>query len=206
MSKQAKLKFQLTSAILCLVILLISGFFIFGPSLSQVARAVLPLNGDYDRNTSGDDQVDMVAWDYLDEDFVDQNGDTMTGALTVPDLTVTGTCTGCGAIEDESGNSLRMVCGETLPNAWVDYGSSNREVYTDINISTAGFTSDPYIITSIHGRNIWRTYGASSVYQQDLTTPLSDGFRIYIYNLAVNMDSNDANTWNWTINWCAIGN
>jgi len=89
MSKKIKfLKFQLATAIFVLLIMLISGFFILGPELSQVAKAVL---GDYNRTVSGDDQITVANWDQLDEDFLDKQnpaGDSMAGNLTVPSMTV----------------------------------------------------------------------------------------------------------------------
>jgi hypothetical protein len=79
MNKKIKLlKFQLSTAILLLVVILISGFFIFGPELTEFARALSP---NYSKVVG--DNLDVGDWNNLPSDFVAKSGDTMSGPLTL---------------------------------------------------------------------------------------------------------------------------
>ena len=77
--KNLFLKIQLTSAIFILITTLISGFFIFGPNLTNIAKA---LTGNYSKATG--QQLATTDWNNLDDDFVAKSGDTMTGPLNLP--------------------------------------------------------------------------------------------------------------------------
>lgn len=203
------LKFQLGSAILTLTVLLISGFFIFGPSLEQVARAV---TGNYSKTTG--DSLDITDWNNLDNDFVDKNGDTMTGPLTLPadptldmqaatkqyvDNNVGGGVV-VSDIKNTLGTELRMVCGETTPADWTLYDIDVLRV--DINTSAAGFTATPSYFVSIYGTaGHWRTMGINSLYFSSPT-----GFTIFVFDLnSADITPAQALTWGWYIKWCGVG-
>ncbi len=204
------LKLQLTTAIFLLIVLLISGFFIFSPiSLRQVAKALV--NPSYYQKQNND-QLLPAEWNNLPDDFLDKQdpaGDTMAGPLTVPSI-ITGSCTGCGSsgstIEDTNGNNLRMVCGESSPANWEQYEESGvpqlDDLTTYVSTAAAGFSTVVKYIAALDGTaGMWRTTGGSSIYEHSNT-----GFRVYVddYNPEV-MTPTQALTWSWKILWCAVG-
>ena len=105
--KIKKLRLQLSVAIILLIAVLISGFFVFSPVSWQ--QAALAVTGNYSK-VSGTDQLTVGDWNNLPSDFLDKSGDTMNGDLTVPNLTVTGSCTGCGGGGDTFINWGRADC------------------------------------------------------------------------------------------------
>lgn len=233
MSRKIKLlKIQLTTAVFALVVVLVSGFFIFGPELTQVAKAVI---GDYDRVTSGDTQIDTADWDQLDEDFLDKessSGDTMAGPLTVPEINVTdinisGACTGnCSGvpvvsdIQDVSGNELKMVCGRSYlqagvhpaGNCWV-YNPSDpaSEHFLQVRIDTSGasFSSAPIYTASLGGPFNYSVFGLNDI------NPYSNYFSVRLFYNGKARDGQlpiggyisdvQAESWGWYIDWCGVG-
>lgn len=105
-----------------------------------------------------------------------------------------------GAAKGPSGEALRIAAGRTTPGStnWVQYSTNG--IYVDVDTSSAGFTSTPYYFTSIGGTSShWTATGATSIYSATRT-----GFRIYI--CATGITAAQANSWQWHINWCGIGN
>jgi len=203
------LKAQLTSAIFLLVIALISGFFIFGPELTEIAKA---LTGNYSKATG--EQLTVSDWNNLDDDFLDKQnpaGDSMAGPLTLPGDPTTNMQAATkqyvdGKITDTSGHNLRMVCGESSPANWeqyVEYGIPQPdELTTYIDTSSAGFTNVVAYISALKGTaGIWRTTGGDAIYEQSAT-----GFRVYVddYN-PTEMTPAQALTWGWRVQWCGVG-
>lgn len=176
--------------------------------------------GDGDNLTSDD-------WNNLPNDFLDKDGDTMSGDLNMGtnrimnladpvedgdavNLSTLNAATGAGGAANISDgtNNLFVYCGRTLPGAtnWIQ-GVLGK--YVDIDISAANFTegSMPYIFTSIGGLGQeWISRGATSI---SATNPASlnnmdDIFRIYILDdSGVPWDTFIAR--GWYINWCAYG-
>jgi len=219
-----KLKKKLTVLLYSLFFLLICGWFLLsGLYLNQV---VLALSSNYAKSSG--QQLTTTEWNNLPNDFLAKSGDTMSGDLNlgthkitnlgnpttgtdaVNQTSMTNAITaalsaGSGSpIKDSGGANLKMVCGSTVPGAtaWQSYPGGT---YVDIDISAAGFTAGslPYIFTSLGGAaNQAYTRGSNSIYTQG-TTPLTAGFRVFIIN-----DSGINNPWQtyqWYINWCAIG-
>lgn len=82
-----RLKLQIAATIFLLLLIISSCFFVFSPvSLRQLAFA---LQGNYDRVSPAGDQLNMTDWNYLDEDFVWREGDTMTGSLNMGGNSIT---------------------------------------------------------------------------------------------------------------------
>jgi len=219
-------KIKLAVILVLLFIILLSSIFIFsGLSPQQV---VLAITGNYSK-TSGQ-QLTTTDWNNLPNDFVAKSGDTMSGNLNMGAHGITNLAnpitdtdavnrgsmnsaisaaqsTAGAQIKDLNGSNLKMVCGSTIPGAtaWQNYMAG---VYVDIDLSAAGFTpgSVPYIFTSIGGTgNQAYTRGATSIYTQGTApfTSLSSGFRVYVFN-----DSGLFEPWStyqWYINWCALG-
>lgn len=214
-----KLKLQLSVAYFLLGAVLASGVFVFWPQINGIAQA---LTGTYNKITG--DQLTIADWNNLDNDFVAKSGDTMGGDLNMGGHTVTNLpnptnstdatnlasvnsaiTAAIGAmpspsIRNVSGATLKMVCGNTNPSAWQTY-IDGRTVYVDVDTTVAGFSSNPFILSTLGGSGWhWKTYGATSIY--DLT-PTS--FRVYVYNINSTMNAADALSWGWSLNWCAIG-
>lgn len=225
------LKLQLGGAIFVLIVLLISSFFVFGPSISQVARAIV---NNYDKNSG--DSLNNADWNNILADFLSKDGGSQVdrGDGTMINNEMTGNLEMGGnrvvnlsdpvnpqdaatrsfvenissPISDTSGNPLRVVCGETTSVGWVDYVFSTSDaVYMDVDTSAAGFTTTPTYFSFLAGvSGLWRTQGASSIYN---ATPV--GFRVYIddYNDTVDIDpiiiGPGPGNWDWHIQWCGFG-
>ena len=104
-----------------------------------------------------------------------------------------------GAVRGPGGEPLRVVLGKTNPQQtnWVSYTPGG--VYTDVDTSTAGFTTAPQYFTSLSGamrHNLAR--GATSIYQ-----PTAQGFRVYISLNGLTPEK--AQEWGWTLSWIAVG-
>lgn len=204
------LKAQLTSAVFLLIIALISGFFIFGPKLTEIAKA---LTGDYNKAANG--SLDASAWNNLDDDFVAKSGDVMAGVLNMGGKFITnlrdpsnpGDAATMQYVDSKFTN--KIVCGRTSPvsTAWQYYDEVT--IYVDVTIPAMTFSGTPFYIISLGGNsNHYRVYGANSVY-----IPSSTGFRVYVTRLsqgsaagqAVNLEAltaSEARNWQWHINWC----
>lgn len=224
------LKIQLTSAIFLLVIALISGFFVFGPELSQIAKA---LTGNYNKGAT--DELIADDWNNLDDDFLDKSGDTMTGPLVLPaDPTTSMQATTkqyvdnmvSGSITNTSGNSLRMVCGRTYliagpvssgGNCWIYETTppdSDNFLAVLIDTSAAGFTVPPQYFASLGGSYNFSVFGVNDI------TSWSNRFSVRLFYLGVNRDGilptaywtyshyitdQQAEDWGWYIDWCGVG-
>lgn len=205
---------RLVAAIFILLILIVSGFFIFSPiSLEKFALA---LSGNYNKNTG--DQLILNDWNTLDDDFLDKEnpaGDAMAGPLTLPSdptqpmqastkqyvdslaATVTFAADRNGAIYNS------VVCDSYLP-AWVDYEPAGHigvsaTIDTRSSGGIANFSSAPRYYVSIEGINLhYNTQGSLAIY-----FPSNIGFSIY---LKTTLYAVDANINQWRINWCGYGN
>ena len=115
-----------------------------------------------------------------------------------------------GAAKDISGTPLRTVCGKTTPGNTPWFVYSVHGISIKIDISAAGFTETPIILSSVGGASShWVLTGATSIYGIDGTSsplPTKDNFRLYVImkdNRA--LTPAQANSWKWYVNWCAIG-
>lgn len=107
-----------------------------------------------------------------------------------------------------TGNTGFKICfGQS--NNWYDCNGSNGCSYNtgiiiDINMSGCGFTSPPYVFTSIKGTSShWMTTGATSIY--NLT---STSFRVYVHGYLYGgsgLNVSTANTYSYYLMWMAIG-
>jgi len=94
----------------------------------------------------------------------------------------------------------KVNASSTTPGAtdWVKYG--NKELYVDVNTSSAGFNETPIYITSLGGYyHHWRTTGTTSIYN---ATPT--GFRVYVFYEDGPVTPAQANSWGWHIQWVGI--
>jgi hypothetical protein len=126
------------------------------------------------------------------------------------------------ALRDGTGNSALVTsvhnlqnhsacCGTTPPgsSAWTAYGGSGATNSVEVSLASCGFTSVPFVVTSLTGANqhAW-SIGQTSVYYLSAT-----GFRVYVTSLeppaagSINttpMAPAQCNTLNWAITWCAF--
>ncbi len=137
----------------------------------------------------------------LDETIVrdlaaDEVASTSLSGLEVDgDMEVTGQL--LGAAQNTAGSALRICTGESN-DVWTSYGSGG--LVKTISMSGCGFTSTPVIISSLHGTSShWTTTGGQNVY-----SPTSSQFTIYISGGSW-MTTTTAATYDWHIEWVAIG-
>jgi hypothetical protein len=224
------LRIQLTTAIFTLVIMLISGFFIFGPDLVKTAKA---LSANYGSLT----QLNLAQWQNLPNDFLARTGGATSAMqgdldmgtthkiinLAAPTIdtdavtrgamntAITSAVAAAGSIKDSLGNNMKMVCGETTAGAtnWTQYDP----VTVSVIINTNTGLSSPIYFTNLSGTSDhYRSVGTQSVYN-----PTSNNFTVYVSSL--NQNSTDgspalyhsisvatANANQWHIHWCAVGN
>lgn len=206
------------------LILLGCSFIVFFPSsLQQVAHALV---GNYSTKATGD-SITAQEWNDLDTDFLATDGtNSMQGNINMngnritnlPDPAAAGEAASRGwvlnqvgnsdVIADTDGNSLHMVCGRTSQGAtnWQQYDTST--VYIDVDFGDQ-FTSWPVIITSLGGiDNLYRVTGVSSVYDMRPWIPSypEHNFRLYVRDTSSSITASIArNTYQWFVNWCAIG-
>jgi hypothetical protein len=186
------------------------------PTFNKIAQA---LSSNYSKSATG--QLSAADWNNLPNDFVAKSGDTMTGPLTLggpltlpsdPTLDLqaaTKRYVDNAGIKDVSGNQLKIVCGESNPGSWRNYtdlpGGTPDAIFTDVDTRVGGvaaFTTAPMYFTSLLCLSgCWRAMGGQSVYNGSPT-----GFRVFIqdFNPEV-MDRILAQTWNYRIRWCGIG-
>ena len=88
-NKYRKIKISLTLAAWLLAVLSVASLLVF--SFSFLKPAVLALSGDYNSAAAG---LSIDDWNFLDEDFVMKEGDTMTGDLVMGTLPATFGITG----------------------------------------------------------------------------------------------------------------
>jgi len=209
--KSTFLKIQLGGAILALIVVLISGFFIFGPSLEQVALALNPT----DYNKASGDTLNVTDWNRLDEDFIAKSGDTMSGPLTLPadptlpmqaatrqyvDANAGGGGVVVSDITSPSGVELKMICGATTDTSWYNDPAPNT-IGVDVAFPPGAFSATPQIITSIGGtNNHFKAIGGANIYFGS-----ANGFTVFVTHLDKVLTADIADTWNWYLNWCAIG-
>jgi hypothetical protein len=103
-------------------------------------------------------------------------------------------------ISATNGDNLRMVCG-TTGNVWqLDVFAANT-VYQEIDLTSYGFSSVPMIFTSLGGSNYhFKAIGGANIY-----FPSTSGFTIFVTHLSQSVTTSNANSWNWHLNWCAVG-
>ena len=94
--------------------------------------------------------------------------------------------------------TTQLCTGESNPADWLDY-SQPGSMYTEVDMSHCGFVDNPTVITSLHGDSAhWTVEGPSSVYN---VTPT--GFRVYLQDDDVTVDSAYATSRNWRIQFIA---
>lgn len=217
-----KLKTKLLVAYFLLGVVMTSGVFIFWPQVERMAQAI---TGNYGKATG--DTLDFGDWNNLDDDFVHRTGgatSAMQGDLDMATHRISGLeasdsnddavnkgemdsaiTTAIGAmpspsIGNLSGDTLRMVCGQT-GTTWVNDSAPNT-VYQSIDLSSEGFTSTPTILTSIGGNNYhYKAIGGSNLY-----FATNNGFTVFVTHLDQAINSAIVQGWGWYLNWCAIGN
>lgn len=210
-----RVKIQLLSFSLLFCLVIISGLLL--PDLKNVAKA---LTGDYSKGVNG--SLANSDWNNLDDDFVAKSGSTMTGALTLSGDPTTALQAVTkqyvdnidnkvdDLITNPGGSPLKIVCGQTTPGttAWQSYGTQGNALSLSVNTTGIGMTPLFYI-TSLAGTGFhYRTIGASSVYKT------ATGFNVYITYLSetmpfslvlINPTIANSVTYQWHINWCAVG-
>jgi len=104
---------------------------------------------------------------------------------------------GSGSASKQPATSLCSGKTDRGATHWVQY--SNDGIYVDVDTSKCSFQRTPVYISSLSGTTShWKSTGGSEVYSSTAT-----GFRIYINSK--NIKTQDANNWNWHINWMATG-
>lgn len=225
-----RLKLQLTAAIILLLII-ISGFFIFTPfSLRQVAWA---LSNNY--NKSLGDSLTHLEWNNLPIDFLAKSGDTWIGPdpldmnsnriINLSDPVnnfdavtkeyVDNKAGSGGAAENILGEALRMVCGSTVPGAtiWQVYpsppGTITTTVYTTDDGTATGnalFTSpDVLYFTTLEEPGIAVVTSHRTTGVTSIYNSTATSFQVYVVDTTGTIDPPTANARGWHINWCGVG-
>lgn len=216
--KIKKLKLQLTTAIFSLIVLIISGFFVFSPvSLEKVALA---LSSNYSKPSGG--SLDHDEWNNLPNDFVAKSGGAdavMTGPLTLPAdpaqpmqaatkqyVDNSGGGGGGSDITDTSGTDFKMVCGVSSTGGWLNYGSGGYAVETTVDTSAANFVNNNVRYTvSLSGSNAGVAMGTDTLYNISQSS-----FDLHLQYVGwggafPGITGAQANLWGWKVHWCGIG-
>ena len=160
-------------------------------------------------------------WNNLPNDFIDKSGDIMQGNLNMGSMGINNlppspvdnneiankqyvdnTVGNSGAAEDIYGQYFKIVCDSTMPGftAWTPVTWNSIRVFIDT--SGAAFSNTPLYWTSLGGNTRhYTTIGATSIID-----PSASGFFIYLIYTNGSIDPATANSRNWHINWCGIGN
>jgi hypothetical protein len=113
------------------------------------------------------------------------------------------------------GDALKMVCDNTPPGAtnWQLYAPDPHSIQLTVNtdLSSLGFNNTPYYFAYLSGAMTYVTVGTDQIY-----SPTVDSFVLHVVYLGVDNDyqlpyggyitPSDANAWQWTVTWCAVGN
>ncbi len=107
---------------------------------------------------------------------------------------------------DTSGKPLR-ICSGTTPignTSWKPHEDSDipakTDITVDVDIKKCEFAEAPILLSALNGtRNHRRAIGGSNAY---LIT--KSGFKIYVYS-PWGITPENANNWNWHIEWIALG-
>jgi len=209
--------FKIIALIILLFSLLIIYVFLFSPGFLN--KAALALQGDYTNKVDGS-AITATEWNYLDEDFLWKEGDTMGGDLNMGGNNITNVATpaatdlnhaatvgyvnsmGGASAKDKDGTPLKVVCDSTPPGATSWQNDVPGVVYVDVNttgLAGANFTSTPYYLTSIGGSiSMWDQYGGN------ISFATATGFRLYIKMFVGDRDYAISN--GWYVSWCGVGN
>ncbi|MCX6796039.1 MAG: hypothetical protein NTW06_00905, partial [Candidatus Falkowbacteria bacterium] len=110
-----------------------------------------------------------------------------------------------GGTKDNSGNQIKIVCGQAPPT-WTDaIGYTNSAAIT-IDTTIGGvpaFSTTPIYFTSISCNSAcWRSTGYNAVYN---SSPSS--FQIFVQNVGdpIYLNGASAIANNWIIRWCGMG-
>ena len=144
------LQAQLTTAIFLLVVVLISGFFIFGPNLTEVVQALNPA----DYNKPADGQLTAADWNRLDADFVAKSGDAMAGPLTLPGNP---TLPNHAANKQYADSTFVDTAGDTMTG----FLTLSGDPASNLQAATKQYVDDNLPITDAFG-NVYKMYCASS--------------------------------------------
>ena len=114
-----------------------------------------------------------------------------------------------GAVKGPNNQAFRIAVGVTKPGAdWrQQQQSDNKVIFTQVNTSSAKFSSTPYYFTSLVGKdedpaknkNYWKVQGTTSIY-----SPSKNSFQIYLF-FPDKMTPQQAEALNLSIHWVAIG-
>ncbi|MCK5058543.1 MAG: hypothetical protein KAT34_17945 [Candidatus Aminicenantes bacterium] len=121
----------------------------------------------------------------------------ITGGAVNGDVHVLGTL--LGAVKDDSGNQLKIVCGKT-PEGNTNWIQCDDPAGLYVDVSVSGFKSIPYYFVDVFSASD-HILAASASYTFSKT---HGGLRIYIkYPFPVTPDN--ANKHKWHVEWLAIG-
>lgn len=211
------LKLQLTTAVFTLIVVLISGFFVFSPmSWRQVALA---LSGDYNKSTG--DQLTIDDWNRLDDDFggaavgdfVPIDGSApMTGPLTLSGNTGANHAATRAYVDSNvavfnvtTGGTMKVVCGRTDPNntAWFVVSDVDKRIKVVVDTSAANFSSTPYYFVNLAGTD----FNNRNIGGQSIRQPSANSFEVAPqYTGSDAFNANVARSWGWHLIWCGYGN
>jgi hypothetical protein len=114
--------------------------------------------------------------------------------------------TSFGAV-DSAGKPVKVCTGSTPPGKtkWEPYANApNCNILATVDTSGCGFTSTPTVVSSLGGNNMhWRVLGGSNVYKAS-----AKNFTVYLWNdadAAGCVKGPDADSWQWHIQWVAVG-
>lgn len=104
-------------------------------------------------------------------------------------------------VRSAAGATARAVsgraCGEDLD--WNRY--KQKDMYVEVNTTSAGFSETPIYTASVEGSGSWTTMGPHAIYSASPTS-----FRVYMFNHAGSDMLKYAVDKKWCITWIAIGN
>lgn len=192
-----------------------------------LCQVVLAVGGDYLKTNSSGANPNLYAsdWNNLVNDFLDKDGDSMSGPLDMAGNTVVNlphppsspgdmpnklyvdnAAAAIGSAYDRNGNPINTVCDSTDGSGWHNYPPTGTPigVYIDVDTTDGGipnFTAPPVYILSLStsAASTPALDGSSALYWPEI-----DSFRVYI--AAPGADEVYAQTNNWRINWCGYGN
>jgi len=108
-----------------------------------------------------------------------------------------------GEEEDGYEKCMKVCAGTTTRNKskWNEGAEGNGHIYMDVYMKHCGFMRIPTITTSIEGSsNHYITLGTSSIYNAGTAK-----FRIHLVNKEKGVTKEKARSWNWNVDWIAVG-
>jgi len=208
-----------------LFLFLIFGAVIFLSGIN-IRNTVLALTGDYDRASSGNNEINEEDWDNLDVDFLATDGSNVmnSGANIVlsgggnvkglPDVPVNNNDAAskvyvnsrvASGITNTGGETLKMVCGTTPYAATTWQVTGDNTVGIKIDTSAANFVdnNEVFYTASLYGDDgMYQATGMSNIYLDS-----GGGFWLYLSqrNGGTFNVSTINNSWHWYVRWCGVG-